>query len=199
MIDFINNNQSYPYVLFRDFYSEALKKSQKNIEAICISSYDSKINEVQARFVNLNYIKNEEWIFFSNYKSPKAKSFENHNQITASFFWNTTYTQVRIKAKISKTDENFSDYHFNKRSIEKNALAISSDQSQQIDSYKEVKNNYEKTIKNIDSSIKRPNYWGGYSFKPYYFEFWQGNEKRLNERTIFEYVDGTWKKYFLQP
>ena len=124
MINFIDNNDSYPYVMFRDFYSEALRKSQKNIEAICISSFDSEIGEVQARFVNLKYIKNEEWIFFSNYSSPKAKSFENHDQITASFFWNTTYTQVRIKAKIRKTDKAFSDYHFDKRSIEKMHLQL---------------------------------------------------------------------------
>ena len=46
---------------------------------------------------------------------------------------------------------------------------------------------------------KRPPYWGGYSFTPYYFEFWEGNINRLNKRIMFEKKNGNWDKYFLEP
>ena len=84
MITFKNLNSATPYKKFLSFYKEAIEKNQPNIEAVSISSFDKKINEVQSRFVNLKYIIDDEWIF-SNYQSPKAKSFESHNQITALF------------------------------------------------------------------------------------------------------------------
>ena len=36
----------------------------------------------------------------------------------------------------------------------------------------------------------RPDFWGGFSFVPYYFEFWQGHKNRLNKRHVFEQKDG---------
>ena len=43
-----------------------------------------------------------------------------------------------MKAKISKTSDEFSDQHFQGRTKEKNALAISSNQSEIIDSFDEL-------------------------------------------------------------
>ena len=44
-----------------------------------------------------------------------------------------------------------------------------------------------------------PDYWGGFKFKPYYFEFWEGHKSRLNKREIFKLDNNDWTKYFLQP
>ena len=41
----------------------------------------------------------------------------------------------------------------------------------------------------MTSETPRPDFWGGYSFIPYYFEFWQGHENRLNKRHVFEQQD----------
>ena len=82
--------------------------------------------------VNLKYIIDDEWIFFSNYNSLKAQNFLNHDQISALFYWDSINVQIRIKAKIFKTLSKFSDEHFEKRNIKKNALSISSMQSQPI-------------------------------------------------------------------
>jgi len=50
---------------------------------------------------------------------------------------------------------------FLNRSEEKNALAISSNQSKPIDSYSQVKENYNKSLENDDLK-KCPEYWGGF-------------------------------------
>jgi pyridoxine/pyridoxamine 5'-phosphate oxidase len=106
--------------------------------------------------------------------------------------------QIRIKAKIKKTTNDFNQKYFFNRSKEKNALAISSNQSKPIDSYNQVKENYDKSLKNDDLK-KCPDFWGGYSFTPYYFEFWEGHESRINKREVFDKIDGTWKQLYLQP
>ncbi len=185
-------------MLFYDLFIKAKESQQEAIESLLIASFDKEKNEVDARYVNLKYINKNKWIFFTNYNSPKSQHFTNHSQITAVFYWHKIKTQIRIKANIKKTSRGFNDEYFENRAIEKNALAISSSQSMKIESYKKVKENYNKSLKNDDLK-KCPEYWGGYSFKPYYFEFWEGHESRINKREIFEKIDGVWEQSFLQP
>lgn len=199
MIELRNLSKDQPYRAFVELYEGALMKNQPSVEAVVISSFNNKTNEVDARFVNLKYIIDDRWIFFSNYSSPKSKSFESHNQISAIFYWNKINTQIRIKAKISKTTADFSDEHFNNRSEEKNALAISSFQSETIENFEMVKERYQSVIKNKEILLSRPSYWGGFSFIPYYFEFWEGGEFRLNKRNVYEKKRAGWDHFILQP
>ena len=199
MIKFTNLSEERPYKEFKKSYEEAVDKKQSAIEAVSISSYNNELNEVESRFVNLKYVVKDEWIFFSNYNSAKSKSFKLHPQISAVFYWKKINTQIRIKAKIYKTSEEFSDKHFASRSTEKNALAISSNQSNRINSYQEVVDNYNLALKNYENELKRPEYWGGFSFTPYYFEFWEGNEYRINKREVFSLKGNDWENFLLQP
>ena len=198
MIDFLNNSALKPYIKFKEKYDTASLANQKNIEAICISSYSGKLKEVNARFVNLKFVNKNEFIFFSNYNSPKSDEFIGHNQITALIFWNTINTQIRIKATIKKTSKTFNNEYFRNRLVEKNALAISSNQSKPIESYEQVLVNYNKSLE-LDNLKKCPDYWGGFSFTPYYFEFWEGKDFRLNKRDAYQLENGKWHHSFLQP
>jgi pyridoxamine 5'-phosphate oxidase len=198
MIKFNNLNPETPYQLFKEKYDEALNAGQRGIEAISISSYNKEIGEVDSRYVNLKFISNDEFIFFSNYDSPKASSFTSHNQIAALLYWPSINAQIRVKAKIKKTSNEYNQKYFFDRLEEKNALAISSNQSKPIDSYNQVKENYNKSLKNDDLK-KCPKFWGGFSFTPYFFEFWEGHESRLNKRKVYEKSDDSWKHIILQP
>jgi len=198
MIKFNNLSQEHPYLLFKRIYIESLKAKQQNIEAICISSYSLKNKDVNARFVNLKFVNEKEFIFFSNYNSPKSEDFELHDQITGLLYWNSTNTQIRMKARIKKTSLDFNQEYFAKRSKKKNALAISSSQSNIVSSYDVVKENYEKSIEE-DDLTKCPDYWGGFSFTPYYFEFWKGHDTRLNRREVYSLNNTEWVKSYLQP
>ena len=198
MIKFSDLNQEIPYLLLKKKYDEAIDAGQKGIEAISISSFNKEMGEVDSRYVNLKFITNDEFIFFSNYNSPKASSFNSLNQIAALVYWPSINVQIRMKAKIKKTSDEYNQKYFFDRLKEKNALAISSNQSKPIDSYKQVEENYNISLKNDDLK-KCPEYWGGYSFTPYYFEFWKGHESRLNKREAYEKIDDNWKHLILQP
>lgn len=198
MIKFKNLNSQTPFLLFKEKYECALSAGQKGIEAISISSYNMKTHEVSSRYVNLKFIENDEFIFFSNYNSPKASSFNSLNQIAALLYWPSINIQIRMKAKIKKTSNEFNQKYFLERSYKKNALSISSNQSQPISSYDQVKKNYNNSLKNDDLKTC-PNYWGGFSFKPYEIEFWEGNEFRLNKRDLFSNKDNNWVHTILEP
>ena len=198
MIKFNNLNQETPYQLLKEKYDEAAVAGQKGIEAISISSYNKEISEVNSRYVNLKFISNDEFIFFSNYDSPKASAFNTFDQIAALMYWPSINVQIRMKAQIKKTSNEFNQKYFFDRSEEKNALAISSKQSKPINSYNQVKKNYNKTLKNDDLK-ECPKYWGGYSFTPYEIEFWEGNEFRLNKRNLYRKGSATWNHFILEP
>ena len=198
MIKFSDLNQEIPYLLLKKKYDEAINAGQKGIEAISISSFNKEMGEVDSRYVNLKFITNDEFIFFSNYNSPKASSFNSLNQIAALVYWPSINVQIRMKAKIKKTSDEYNQKYFFDRLKEKNALAISSNQSKLIDSYNQVIENYNRSLESDDLK-KCPEYWGGYSFIPYYFEFWEGHESRLNKRDVYEIGEGNWSHSILQP
>ena len=198
MIQFNNLNQEMPYLVFKERYDESLNAKQKNIEAISISSFNKDMSEVDSRYVNLKFVTNDEFIFFSNYDSPKASSFNSHNQIAALVYWSNINVQIRMRAKIKRTTDKYNQNYFFNRSEEKNALAISSNQSKPIGSYNQVKENYNKSLKNDDLK-KCPKYWGGYSFAPYEIEFWEGNEFRLNKRNLYRKDNAVWTHFILEP
>ncbi len=198
MITFKNLSKEVPYRIFKQKYDQSLKAHQKNIEAICISSYSNKFKEVNARFVNLKFINNNEFIFYTNYNSVKAQDFRSHSQITALIYWHNIDVQIRMKANIKKTSKDLNNKYFAKRDKYKNALAISSDQSKQISSYEDIEKNYLKSLE--DSNLNQcPEYWGGFAFIPYYFEFWEGHESRINKRDVYEINNKNWIHSVLQP
>ena len=198
MIKFKTISKDEPFLKFKALYNDALKARQKNIEAVCISSFSKNTNEVNSRYVNLKIISDNKFIFFSNYDSPKSKEFKDHQQISAIFYWSSIDVQIRIKAMIVKTSIQFNNDYFSKRSPKKNALAISSKQSKLAESYDSIKKDYQKTLKQCDLK-ECPDYWGGFSFEPYYFEFWKGHDFRLNKREVYEQENDYWVHSFLQP
>ena len=198
MIKFKNLSQEIPYLLFFKKYNDALKKNQSNIEAVSISSFNSATNEVDSRFVNLKFIDKDKFIFFSNYSSPKSIAFNSHNQISACFFWSSINIQIRMKAIIRRTSKEFNKKYFNARSKNKNALAISSNQSSVIASYDQVIEKY-KEVKLKPNLSSCPSYWGGFSFTPYEIEFWEGNESRINKRDLYKLEHNEWQHFVLEP
>lgn len=200
MIDFDSHKDSPPLVKFKNFYKKAIKANQAYIEAASISTINSVDGYPDTRLVNIKYVKNNNFIFFSNYESVKGKDISNNNKSSCVFFWDSINVQIRIKGKIQKCTSKFSDTHFNTRTYEKNVLASSSSQSKIINNYDLVMQKYQSFYnKYYGKTLSRPKFWGGYEFKPEYYEFWEGNKNRINQRQAYICKDAVWSSYFLEP
>ena len=81
MVIFKDISNDKPYRRFLDLYKKAEEMNEPCIDIICLSTYDPKHKQVNSRFLNLKYISNDHWIFFSNYNSKKAKEVEQHNNV----------------------------------------------------------------------------------------------------------------------
>ena len=196
MIEF-RTDISGPMTRFKQLYDLALSTNQSNIEAICISTSSSK-GIPSSRMVNIKYVEDDNFIFFTNYDSQKSVELNNNQYISCVFYWPSINSQIRINGIAKKINATESDIHFNNRDRKKNALAISSNQSKKIISYKKVLEQYHEVL-DSDDCLKRPDYWGGYKISPYYFEFWKGNNFRINKREAFELSNNEWNKFILEP
>ena len=67
-----------------------------------------------------------------------------------------------------------------------------------VNSYDSVVEKYKKSLKS-DNLKLCPDYWGGFSFTPYYFEFWQGHSSRLNKRNVYKKNGDRWNHSLIQP
>ena len=107
-----NKISSKPYMLFYDLLIKAKESHQEAIESILIASFDKEKNEVDSRYVNLKFITNDEFIFFSNYNSPKASSFNSNQPNSCIIYWPSINAQIRMKAKIKKTSKVYNQKYF---------------------------------------------------------------------------------------
>jgi len=197
MIEINNLIKSEPISLFEKLYKKAHNKNQLAIQAACLSTNSSK-NRIRSRFINIKYIKDNNFIFFTNYESDKANEIDLNPNVALNFYWNSIDVQVRIEGNITKTSESFSDEHWKKRTKAKNALALSSNQSKKIKSYDLVIKSHSDALKQ-ENILNRPYYWGGYELKANYYEFWEGHVSRINKRKVYKIKDNEWQNYILQP
>ena len=58
--------------------------------------------------------------------------------------------------------------------------------------------NYNEVLASNDLTVC-PDHWGGFTFTPFYFEFWKGHDKRLNKREAFKLINNEWTESILQP
>ena len=137
----------------------------------------------KSRIVLLKHYSRDGFIFYSNYNSEKGVAIKNFPKVCLSFHWEQAERQVIIKGDIQKTSARISDNYFNSRPRGSQLGALASDQSNVISNREILKNKLkilEKKYK--DTTIDRPNFWGGYVVAPIEIEFWQGRSNRLHDR-----------------
>ena len=105
---------------------------------------------------------------------------------------------VFFLVKSRATSDLESTQYFNSRPIGSKIGAIVSQQSETITSREFLEKKYE-SIKNRKIQIERPKNWGGYLVVPISYEFWQGRDKRLHDRILYQKDNNSWKFKRLSP
>ena len=196
----INDIGDNPIDFFVRWFKEA-ENSDQIIEpnAMTISTVDEN-SFPSSRVVLLKQIKERSLIFFTNYNSNKGKSLDKNENICASFYWPPLERQVIIKGNAKKISSVESENYFNSRPFERQAAAIISNQSGDIDSYESLLEKYNSFIEqNKNTKLKRPNNWGGIEIFINQIEFWQGRKNRLHNRVLCNFQKDTWEYKLLSP
>jgi pyridoxamine 5'-phosphate oxidase len=189
-----------PLKQFAKWWKQAVKSIPEEANAMTLATA-SPDGVPSARIVLLKDFDEKGFTFFTNYNSFKGQQLSENPKACLVFFWKELERQVRITGLAEKINPEDSDDYFYSRPVESQLGAITSPQSEVIESrewldekFKQIKTETGK------SKIQRPSNWGGYIVKPVIIEFWQGRPGRLHDRLRYTLQEnGKWKMERLAP
>jgi pyridoxamine 5'-phosphate oxidase len=140
-----------------------------------------------ARMVLLKQVDQNGFVFFTNYRSAKARQLDTNPYAALVFYWNVLERQVRVEGSVVRTSAEESREYFQTRPRESQIGAWASEQSAVIRS-RDVLEQRAQELETLycDRDVDCPEYWGGYRLKPDRIEFWKGRLGRLHDRILYE-------------
>ena len=191
-----------PFDQFRNWFAVAMDSEGLEANAMILGTTGHSMRP-SMRTVLLKELRDEGFVFYTSYKSKKGREIDENPQASLLFFWAPLQQQIRIEGSISKIDEESSTKYFQSRPLGSQLGAWASNQSEVLANRKVLEDKLQNAKKKYGQSqgLPRPEYWGGYSLKPDYFEFWQGRMDRLHDRFAYTLNHDTkaWKIERLSP
>ncbi len=153
-----------------------------------------------ARIVLLKSFDQSGFVFYSNYNSEKGAEVDANPRASLLFWWQALHRQIRITGAVERTSAAESDAYFATRPRASNLSAMASPQSQPIADRQWLAERVRTLQSEIgDSTLVRPDNWGGYRVVPQTIEFWQGHGDRLHDRLRYRRNSDTWTIERLAP
>ncbi len=194
-----NSLRKDPFEQFKDWLDDAIEIGANEPNAMAISTI-SKDNKPRSRYVLFKDLVEKEIVFHTHYESPKAIEILSNPNISGLFYWPEIHRQIRFEGTCKKASAEVSDAYFNSRPRGGQLSAIVSRQSEVIQSRDEIdKKINELENEYINSEIKRPDNWGGFSISIDYWEFWQGRDNRTHDRFSYSLREDQWEIERLSP
>ena len=189
-----------PIKLFRNWFDAALASGSRLPESMTLATA-TKDGRPSARVVLLKQIDEAGFVFYTNYRSAKAKELEQNPQAALVFYWVGLDRQVRVEGRVERVSGAESDEYFKTRPRESQLGALASPQSEVIEGREVLEANLRELEEDYrDREVERPAYWGGYRLKPERIEFWENRPGRLHDRIVYDLqADGSWTIKRLAP
>ena len=188
-----------PVIQFQNWFEEYKVLNIKDYNAMAVSTVNNGLPE--SRIVLLKEIRDEGFVFYTNYASAKGKALAENPNISALFFWREQERQVRITGSVEKIAPIQSKEYFETRPYLSQIGAAASEQSSPIASREALESKFNAFTEKYPegSVVPMPENWGGYIIRPVKYEFWQGREGRLHDRLIFSKDEEAWTLSRIQP
>ena len=189
-----------PIKQFQRWFGDAIADGSKLPEAMTLATATSA-GKPSARMVLLKQVDERGFVFYTNYRSQKARELDANPSAALVFYWPQHDRQVRVEGTVTRTSNEESDLYFQTRPRDSQIGALASPQSEVVTS----RNVLEERTRELeamygDGEIERPAHWGGYRLKPVRIEFWKARPSRLHDRLSYQLQpDGTWAINRLAP
>ena len=175
-----------PIKQFQKWFDEAVAAKLPLPESMTLATVNSE-GQPKARVVLLKQVDGDGFVFFTNYRSAKAKELETNNKVSLVFFWPQLERQVRVEGTVTKTSAEESEAYFATRPRESQIGAWASTQSAVISGRAELEEKQRALEQTYEGkTVPWPEHWGGYRVTPSRIEFWKGRIGRLHDRLVFE-------------
>ena len=194
--EFLSADPKEMFVAWLDSYRALVKVDST---AFALSTV-GKDGAPDCRIVLLKEIRDDGFVFYTNYNSKKGNDISGNPLVHALFFWPEMERQIRIKGHVSKISRVESEQYFSSRPILSQLGALSSDQSEKIYSRSDLELKFDSFKSSDMSDYNCPDNWGGYCLSFKEIEFWQGRRSRMHDRIVFEIESNSkWSSFRVQP
>jgi pyridoxamine 5'-phosphate oxidase len=189
-----------PILLFVEWIQKAGTSGIPDPTAMTLSTVDER-GSPSSRIVLLKKIDQNRLIFFTNYRSRKAKEIRNNPGVAAHFYWPQLERQLKISGVAQRLEDLESDLYFSSRPFESKVAAWASPQSEVVPDRDYLEKQYQLYLEKYEGSgeVPRPAFWGGIAIDPRYMEFWQGGLHRLHDRFAYTKKEVGWSRVRLAP
>jgi len=188
-----------PINQFKLWFDDAVASGMKLPEAMTLATATPG-GTPSARVVLLKSVDADGFVFYTNYRSDKARDLEANPTAALVFYWSQFDRQVRVQGRVERVTAEESQAYFNTRPRESQIGAWASPQSEVIEN-RETLEARVAALEQLycDREIDCPEHWGGYRVKPTRIEFWKGRLGRLHDRIVYERAGEGWKIARLAP
>lgn len=196
----IDSVENEPLNQFRKWFKEAQDAEILEPNAMVLSTVDADQRPYQ-RTVLMKALDEQGVVFYTNYKSRKARQIEENPHVSVLFPWYALERQVLITGKAEKVSTRESMAYFASRPFGSRLGAWVSQQSKVISSRSILEMKLaEMKEKFKDGKVPLPDFWGGFRIIPDSYEFWQGRKNRLHDRIEYRLTDNAaWQLKRLAP
>ena len=169
-LDIKDLNQD-PFMQFETWFNEAINAKLTEPNAFSLATVGSDMMP-SIRTVLLKIFDEKGFVFFTNYKSTKAKQIEENPKAAALFAWLDLERQVKIEGSIEKISSTESLKYFLSRPKGSQIGAWVSHQSEVITSRSLLEQKFDEIKKKfLKGEVPFPSFWGGYAIKPIRIDF----------------------------
>jgi pyridoxamine 5'-phosphate oxidase len=135
-----------------------------------------------ARTVLLKGYGPEDFRFFTNHGSRKARSIAGNPRVSLLFPWHPIHRQVIIQGTAERLGRAESEAYFHTRPHGSQLGAWASQNQSSVVTREELERRFAELAARWPDEVPCPDFWGGYRVIPTTVEFWQGRPDRMHDR-----------------
>lgn len=189
-----------PFEIARIWAAEAEGKEPNDPNAIALASVDPT-GLPNVRMVLLKEIEADGFVFYTNYRSIKAREIEAAGKAAFVMHWKSLRRQIRVRGLVAREDGPKADEYYASRSLKSRLGAWASQQSEPLSSRGALMAEVARVTAEQGLNPVRPPFWGGFRISPLEIEFWADGAFRLHDRFRWSrpQTDAPWRIERLNP